>query len=147
MTNAMTLRLSPRDTYLLAEVSGDYDARVTAALTVQFLDACVQQRFTRLLADVRELRGSVTVLERYSYFEYLAAQVHERIAAGQLPGLKFAFLLSEALLDPDRFGQTVGANRGLDLRVLTERDEAVRWLTDNPEPPPGSAGADPAAAA
>ncbi len=128
----MTLRLEPRATYLLAEVSGDYDPRVTAALTVQFLDACVSQHATKLLADVRALAGPVTTLERYNYFEFLARQVHERIADGRLPSLKFAFILSEALVDPDRFGQMMANNRGLNLRVWTEREAAVQWLVDNP---------------
>lgn len=121
----MALRLLPRDTYRLAEVSGDYDARVTAALTVQFLDARVNYPAAKLLADVRGLHGPVTTLERYNYFEGLARQVHERIADGRLASLKLAFLLSEALVDPDRFGQTVANNRGLDLRVRTEREAAV----------------------
>jgi hypothetical protein len=127
----MTLRLEPRDTYLLAEMSGDYDARVTAALTIQFLDACVSHLATRLLVDLRALSGTITTLERYNYFDFLARQVHERIADGRLTSLKFAFIVNPALVDPDRFGQTVANNRGLSLQGWTEREPAVRWLEEN----------------
>jgi len=61
-----------------------------------------------------------------------AAQSKTRSASGPT---RFAYVLKEPLLDPDKFGETVAVNRGMSVRAFDNLEEALAWLevpTTNP---------------
>ena len=43
-------------------------------------------------------------------------------------GIAFAVVGNEPMIDPKRFAETVGKNRGANVRVFTDIDEAVDWI-------------------
>ena len=42
--------------------------------------------------------------------------------------LKFAYVIHEPLRDPERLGENVAVNRGMDVKTFEDRNEAVEWL-------------------
>jgi RimJ/RimL family protein N-acetyltransferase len=49
-------------------------------------------------------------------------------AGAAASGIRIAFIGSEPFLDPERFGETVAVNRGLNVRVFTDEVAALTWL-------------------
>jgi hypothetical protein len=79
---------------------------------------------SRYLVDVREQVAGGTAFDILALGEFLASlppDVIEREAV-VLP-------LDPAAVEEFRFFETVCRNRGLDVRVFAERDEALEWLT------------------
>ncbi len=103
--------------------------RGAAAWFVQLLrDAVAATRAepTRgLLIDVREVSASLTDLDRY-----------DMGMVGTTEGLSVpcAVILSEAMLDPRRLGETVARNRGVNARGFTSLEEGRAWLTTQAPP-------------
>jgi len=73
-----------------------------------------------ILIDVRELTGA-----RPDGMELYDLGV---LASRDIIGVPVAFVGSESFIDPRRFGESVARNRGLNLRVFTDMDEALKWL-------------------
>jgi len=73
-----------------------------------------------MLLDLREITGGrIRDMDRYD----LAV-----LAARDSVGAPIALVATEALVDPRRFGEVVARNRGLNVRVFTDMDEATAWL-------------------
>ena len=77
-----------------------------------------------ILIDVRELTGP-----RPDGMELYDLGV---LASRDIIGVPVAFVGSESFIDPRRFGESVARNRGLNLRVFTDLDEAEAWLRAKP---------------
>jgi hypothetical protein len=73
-----------------------------------------------ILVDVRELTGP-----RPDGMTLYDLGV---LASRDIIGVRVAFVASEAFVDPRRFGESVARNRGLNLRVFTDMNEALGWL-------------------
>ena len=42
--------------------------------------------------------------------------------------LKFAYIIHQPLRDPDRFGETVAVNRGMNVKTFEDTNAAMQWL-------------------
>jgi hypothetical protein len=77
-----------------------------------------------VLVDLRGLEGApLTTIERYEQ-GVRVANVQQRFGLGIL----IAVVGYEPLVDPEKFGETVGKNRGGFGAVFTDIDEAVDWI-------------------
>jgi hypothetical protein len=48
--------------------------------------------------------------------------------ADSLRSPAFAYVLKEPVLDPQRFGQTVAVNRGMNVKTFDNVEQARTWL-------------------
>ena len=80
-----------------------------------------------VLADCRELTGGHSIVDLYA----LASELSEATAPSRLVE---AVLLPDSPLAEDhvRFWETLGVNRGLNVRLFRDREEALRWLRSEP---------------
>ena len=73
-----------------------------------------------LLIDIRELTDArMSDVDRYDLGV---------LAARDSIGVPIALVGPESMVDARRFGESVARNRGLNLRVFTDLDEAMAWL-------------------
>ena len=82
------------------------------------------QRF-KVLIDANGVKGQLSTLDRYEGASFLSEQNISRLVRIRA----VAIAGPEPLIDPDRFGETVARNRGVNGRVFTDLDEAIMWLT------------------
>lgn len=123
----LSLRIEPRDTYLYVVLTGAFSLPEAKTLSLRILDACVEHRITKVLVDVHAVSGPISVMERFDYAEFLS-QKHLEYVARKLPPARFAYVGTEPIIDPGRFGETVAVNRGMAIRATTDLREALRWL-------------------
>jgi hypothetical protein len=83
-----------------------------------------EQNITKLLIDTTGLTGfeSPSVAARYFFMKEWA------YAAGGL--VCIAMVAQPEMIDPQKFGVTVGANLGLQSNVFASEEEALAWLRD-----------------
>jgi hypothetical protein len=80
-----------------------------------------EQRWNRLLIDMRGVEGRVSVTDAYYSMEAIARELsYARI------GLVFPPEREEE----GRFAETVATNRGVQLKAFTDYEQAVGWLTE-----------------
>lgn len=75
-----------------------------------------------VLLDIRSMNGTITYVDRYRA-GYAAANTLMVIPA--------AVVGSEPLIDPNRLGEIVARNRGVNVKVFTDYAEAEQWLIRN----------------
>jgi hypothetical protein len=96
-----------------------------------FLEVCERAfQFTAsegrkaVLVDIRDVTGEpFTTTERYRTGERVA-----ELQRGTGKGIAMVVVGNEPMIDPMRFGETVGKNRGANGQVFTDIDEAVEWI-------------------
>jgi len=81
-----------------------------------------EQAIKKLFVDVTGLTGfsPPTTLERFT----LAGE----FARAAQSAVKVVLLAKPEMIDPNRFGRTVAANRGLDTNIFSTEAEALAWL-------------------
>jgi hypothetical protein len=94
---------------------------VIAQLEIQLND--------KILIDGQQVIGDPVVVERFYYGEFVADCV-KHFRARYMPNRDpyFAYVLHEPTLDPLRLGETVAANRGMNVKAVATIEEAIEWL-------------------
>jgi hypothetical protein len=124
---SLTLHLEPRATYLYAGVAGTFELPQMQGTLQRVLDACARHGLGKVLIDARAVGGQMSVSERYEWGTF-HAQVHLAYLAAGHHALRIAYLAREPLLDPERLGEAVAQNRGVDARAFTDPAAAAAWL-------------------
>jgi hypothetical protein len=89
----------------------------------QLRDAARDIGVCNILVDARGASGFLSTMTRFDYASHLAKELRE---------FRIAFVLPEALRDPDVFGETVAVNRGGRFRLFSTLEEAYQWLEVKP---------------
>lgn len=112
------------DQIVEARTSGRLRWEDNKLLSEQMLEAGREHRTNRFLVDHQELQPGFSVLEA----DKLPGMLRD---IGVDPQDKIAVLFSPGLLKDDLFSflQNVAYLNSLQLKVFTDRDEAIDWLT------------------
>jgi hypothetical protein len=108
--------------------TGKFSLREAKRTFVEMLEAVALHDARKVLLDGRELIGNPEVMERFYYGEFAAKSVSEYSKRGVSSATAFAYVLREPVLDPDRFGETVALNRGMNVKTFKTLPEALQWL-------------------
>jgi hypothetical protein len=124
----MTVDFESRKHYLRATVRGAFTLRAAQDTYDEAIKAAVASGHTRILIDANGVTGMPTQDERYMLGLFVAAE--QRILSAKTPpvDVKVAFLGRQPLVDPNRFGETVAVNRGANVKVSEQLEEALAWL-------------------
>jgi len=84
---------------------------------------------SKVLVDCLLIAGGPSMFDRYALAEFLAQEVVGCIIAGKIIP-RLAIVGREPLVDPNRFGELVARNRGVQTKTVEEMEDAVNWLGD-----------------
>ena len=126
---SMTVKTTPRGTVLHVTAKGSFTLDSAMQTFMQVVRAADINKSERVLFDGRNLTGEPTIIERFYYGEF-AADAVMRPGENRAPlrNPQFAYVLTPPVLDPSRLGETVAANRGMNVRAFDNMVEAVAWL-------------------
>jgi hypothetical protein len=81
---------------------------------------CADRKPARVVLDMRGYLGALTITDRYELGNF----------GGHLQGLvgQIAAISRPELVDPQKFAVRVAQNRGLNVELFIDPDEAVRWV-------------------
>ena len=109
------------DNYLAFRVVGEDSVEVSLSYFHQVADTCNQKGFKKALI-IEDLEGHLSTSEIFDVTEQLPAA---------LRGLTVAFIdLRPDHASENRFGETVSRNRGCNIRVFNDINDARDWLTE-----------------
>ena len=126
---SISFSIESKVSYLHVSCAGTYDRLSVMDMYQQILRTAADQNLSRILIDCRKVKGDISVLERYITSTYGAELCLKYITTIRF---KISMVGEEPPLDPERFGETVARNRGVDVLVTTELEEAYNWLGIEP---------------
>jgi hypothetical protein len=130
---SISMEIRVESALLRATCSGSFSLEEAKRVFLEALHAAVLQGVNKVLFDGRTLTGELPTLERFHLAKFSAESVVQLQGRGLPAGIKFACVLEEPLLDPERFGETVAVNRGLFMKAFDNVDEALEWLEETSE--------------
>jgi hypothetical protein len=102
---------------------GLIDSRVAEAVWRQFdlvADHCNRTKNDKVLIDTTRADGKVSFVERFL--------LGEKTRVFAFHGIKVAFVDRPERIDPQKFGELVARNRGVDIRIFSDLQAAKEWL-------------------
>ena len=110
-----------------AVVVGEFELDLAQLQFMELLDETVRSGAVKVLIDGRQMTGNPTDFERFLYGSFVAWATLDVLFRHNVR-LKFAYVIHEPLRDPERYGETVAVNSGMDVKTFEEMNEAVEWL-------------------
>jgi hypothetical protein len=104
---------------LLVTAHGKFDAEWFENLISTLATKANESYAKAVLLDMHGVSGAWSVTERYN-----AA----RVAENSRLTIPIAIVSSETLLDPQHIGEVMARNRGVNVRVFLDIEEAKIWL-------------------
>jgi hypothetical protein len=113
---------------LTVVASGLFSLEDAKQAFLEMLGAVAHHKAEKLLLDGRSVKGQPDDLERFFYGDF-AAQETLRIVGEHKLTPRFAYVLHQPLRDPRRFGETVAVNRGMNIQIFENPEDALHWLS------------------
>jgi len=130
MANSMEMlvQVDPDRRLLRVRYEGKFSLVEAQDTFHEILNALVQHKLRKVLIDGREISGDPEPLERFYYGKFAADAVSQAVNRGRIEVPRFAYILKEPILDPNRFGETVAVNRGMRVKTFDDAKQAEWWL-------------------
>ncbi|MGD8455999.1 MAG: hypothetical protein PVF83_06425 [Anaerolineales bacterium] len=117
-----TLVIEIKSKYMVARPKGMRNFDTVKAMTLEIFDVARSVHRSIVLIDVRELKGRLGVLDSYKLVTEVFQKLHRK-------GISAAAIVDPQLPSPRSwFLETVSLNRGFNLRIFSDYDEALEWL-------------------
>jgi hypothetical protein len=124
---------------LSVDATGDFSFEEAKRTFLEIMETVAFHKTTRVLVDGRTVKGNPEAMERFYYGEFAAETVLEYQKRSDFRTPRFAYVLKEPVLDPQRFGETVAVNRGMLVKICDNLEEALEWLSVPSADKPGAA--------
>ena len=125
---SMSLEIRAESGLLKVGAKGRFSLIEAKRTFLEILEAVALHQTKKVLFDGRKLSGKPETIERFYYGEFAAQTVANFTKRGVSRATQFAYVLSEPVLDPRRFGETVAVNRGMFVKVFDSLEDALEWL-------------------
>lgn len=124
---AYEYHMEVRERYVLMALRGWENLEDNKASVLYARDYCAEHGKQMLLVDLREISGGTTVVENYEFAGFLAEAAWPTI-------LRIATVYGETNREIERFLETAGQNRGVQIRAFPSMDAAHEWLMQGQDP-------------
>ena len=116
------LRIIQKETYIRFDFTGQFSEVTGKQCIDAMVEACSQLQVSKALLDCRKMTGEIKILESFTVAEY----------GGKMRGFlsKTALVGREDQMLSDNFVENVAVNRGVNLKIFTDVEEAIDWLKE-----------------
>lgn len=125
---SMLLEIRAESDRLIVDAMGKFSLKEGKRTFLELLEAIALHKLKKVMLDGRKLTGRPETMERFYLGVFAAQAVADYANRGVSPATRFAFVLIEPVLDPQRFGETVMVNRGMVVKVFDNPGDALQWL-------------------
>lgn len=118
---------------LKVDARGEFSLEEAKRAFLEMLEAVAQYQAAKVLFDGRNLKGEPASIERFYYGYFAATETINLIGMKRMrQAPQFAYVIHEPLRDPQRYGETVAVNRGMNVKTFETPEEAFEWLERPP---------------
>jgi C-terminal processing protease CtpA/Prc len=116
------LSIEPKEGYLLITAVGLRTRETVSAMTREVFDAAVTHEKKSVVIDVRQMRGGFGIMDIY----LLVSDVFETLRGKGIQRAAVVDVRSSPMREA--FLETAARNRGFNLRVFADTEEAEQWM-------------------
>ena len=125
----LTVKITPHPNVLHVLAAGQFDLVDAARSFLEVTKVIDKHQSEKVIFDGRGVFGNVKAAERFYYGELVALTLRKpQPDGGYHAGPQIAYVLVEPVLDPARLGETVAVNRGANVKMFDDYEEAIQWL-------------------
>jgi hypothetical protein len=125
----LSLKVLPQKDHLSLSIEGSYGFPEAMEIINLLFKSLEENPASKVLIDVRGVQGQIPSLERFHLFETFAILYSDFKKMGKFSYARFAILGIYPVIDPEKFDETVAVNRGMALKVTSDLNEALEWLS------------------
>jgi len=116
------LRITQKEAYIRFDFTGEFSEMTGKQCIDAMVEASSQLQHSKALLDCRNMIGEIKILESFMVAKY----------GGKMRGFlsKTALVGREDQMLPDNFVENVAVNRGVNLKIFTDVEEAIDWLKE-----------------
>ena len=116
------LSIIQEEAYIRFDYTGEFSIVMGKQCIDAMVEACSQTQVSKALLDCRNMIGEIKILESFMVAKY----------GGKMRGFlsKTALVGREDQMLPDNFVENVAVNRGVNLKIFTDVEEAIDWLKE-----------------
>ena len=126
-TSPLKYSFKVKNNFLSVTVSGHFSLSEAKIMYTAALEYLLENNLSKLFFDAFRVKGVVTTMDRYYFGEFAAFESLKYIGKG-LKKITVSICGEEPIIDPRRFGEIVARNRGLNLKVTTDKNESLQFL-------------------
>ncbi|HEY6435830.1 MAG TPA: hypothetical protein VIY47_04510, partial [Ignavibacteriaceae bacterium] len=116
-----------KENYLSVTVSGHFYLSDAKKMYTDALETLMDKKLSKLFFNVCKVQGIVSFIDRFYLGEFAALESLNYMGKG-LSRIAVSMYGEEPIIDPERFGEIVARNRGLNIKVTTDKKEAFQFL-------------------
>ncbi|MBI3150899.1 MAG: hypothetical protein HYZ21_02095 [Chloroflexi bacterium] len=107
-----------RGDYLFVENFESFSSKALFGLIQEISEHCKRESLDKVLVDLREIRGHISIVDRYELGKEIAKVIGPKIKVAAVAQMNLINYLME----------NSAVNRGAKIRVFTEIKKALEWL-------------------
>ena len=115
------LRIIQEEAYIRFVYTGEFSVVLGKQCVDAMVEACSQVQLFKILLDCRKMTGEIQIFDSFEVAKYGVEMLGSTY--------KTALVGREDQMLPDNFVENVAVNRGVNLKLFTDIDEAIDWLT------------------
>jgi hypothetical protein len=116
------LRMIHEEGHICFDYTGEFNEVMGKKCIDAMIEACGQAQISKALLDCMNMTGAIQIFDSFKVAEY-GVKMWGVI-------LKIALVGREDQMFTDNFVENVAINRGINLKIFTDVDEAVIWLKE-----------------
>jgi hypothetical protein len=118
------LKIEKKDDFLWVIATGkERTLEIVLAMASDILQACGENKVTLALLDIRPLEGNLKTTEAFNIPEIYFPKMRDRSVI-----TRFVIVDRKESRESNKFFENVAVNRGFNIRIFSDYDEAVEWL-------------------
>jgi hypothetical protein len=110
------------------KLTGEFNLDEAQNSFLGLLEIVKREKTDKVLVNGTALTGEPETFQRFLYGAFAAMAVADFNQDPSERILKFGYALKPPVLDPERFGETVALNRGMNVKTFESVQEARDWL-------------------
>jgi hypothetical protein len=116
------LSIIQEEAYIRFDYTGEFSIVMGKQCIDAMVEACSQTQISKALLDCRNMTGEIKMFSSFMVAEYGVKMI------GIIS--KTALVAREDQMLSDNFVENVAVNRGVNLKLFTDADEAIDWLKE-----------------
>lgn len=119
------IQLEPERNLVRVEFTGDWEFSLVAIMLDATVETCRRERTAKVLLDTTKAKGILSTVDQL--------ELAISMATPSKPAIAFSVLCTPEQAASQSCLETFAVNRGGKVRVVTDVEEALRWLAAAPE--------------
>lgn len=113
---------------VLLTATGKHDIAFAKSIFADVLQACLQEKKSRVIIDISALTGEVSSVEKFDYLTHVSTLIKNYIFSGGTPP-RIAHLLETEYLEQGKgYADVLAKQLNLNMKAFDSKEEALNWL-------------------